>query len=259
MASVIDASRRPTLVISHNKTLAWQLYQEFKEFFPQNEVHYFVSYYDYYQPEAYLPSTDTYIEKDAKINETIDKLRHGATQAVLSHEDVIIVASVSCIYNIGDPLAYSELSLSLFRGQTTQRQKLLRDLVRLRYVRNDYAREPGTFEVKGEAISVYLPTGEYSVRIRFFGERIEAIWHSTKGEVSEVSIFPAKHFVNRDEDISGPISKIQKELLERTHELEGQNKILEAARLEQRTHYDIEMLKETGYVSGIENYSPHLS
>lgn len=259
MASVVQDTQRPALVVSHNKTLAWQLYQEFKAYFPNNEVHYFVSYYDYYQPEAYLPSTDTYIEKDAKINETIDKLRHGATQAVLTRDDVIVVASVSCIYNIGDPSAYKDISMRLAVGTTTPRQQFLRDLVRLRFERNDYAREPGTFEVKGETVTIYLPTGEAHVRVRFFGDEIEALEHSDHGEVQDFFLFPAKHFMSRKDDVSGPVAAIRKELAERLAELEKQDKILEAARLEQRTNYDIEMLKETGYVSGIENYSRHIS
>jgi len=259
MATTIERLGRPTLVISHNKTLAWQLYQEFKSFFPKNEVHYFVSYYDYYQPEAYLPSTDTYIEKDAKINEVIDRLRHSATQAVLTKDDVIVVASVSCIYNIGDPVAYKEAAQKLTVGSTTSRQELLRDLVKLRYERNDMAREPGTFEVKGESVFIYLPTGEASVRVNLSGDTIESIAHSVFGESKELSIFPARHFVSRDEDVSGPIRKIESELAERLAEFSKQGKILEAARLEQRTRYDIEVLRETGYVSGIENYSRHLS
>ncbi len=259
MAAVTEAVQRPTLVISHNKTLAWQLYQEFREFFPHNEVHYFVSYYDYYQPEAYLPSTDTYIEKDAKINETIDRLRHAATQAVLTRNDVLVVASVSCIYNIGDPVSYKEVSLKIAKGDTRPRQQFLRDLVRLRYERNDYAREPGTFEVKGEVVVIYMPTGEEALTVRFFGDEVEAMEHSTQGTLASYLLFPAKHFVSPNEDLSGPVGAIQTELAGRLKELEKEGKILEAARLEQRTGYDIEMLRETGYVSGIENYSRHLS
>jgi excinuclease ABC subunit B len=259
MASVIQEVQKPTLIISHNKTLAWQLYQEFKEFFPTNEVHYFVSYYDYYQPEAYLPSTDTYIEKDAKINDVIDKLRHSATQGVLTRDDVIVVSSVSCIYNIGDPETYREASYAVARGQSLSRQQFMRELIRLKYERNDYAREPGTFEAKGERVVVYAPTGEANVAVQFSLNQIEELHHSKHGVLSEFTIFPAKHFVTREENLDPALSAIRAELDEQLALFERRGKVLEAARLEQRTNYDLEMLRETGYVSGIENYSRHLS
>jgi excinuclease ABC subunit B len=259
LANVIEKNQKPTLVISHNKTLAWQLYQEFKDFFPNNEVHYFVSYYDYYQPEAYIPQTDTYIEKDAKINETIDKLRHAATQAILTRPDTIIVSSVSCIYNIGDPEEYKKASVELKTGMFISRRDLLRKLVLMQFSRNNIAELPGTFRQKGETVEINLPTGEETVRVFFSGVNVEKIWHSKFGNVNSFSLFPAKHFVAEDKKIKIALANIESELAERIKELKKENKILEAARLEQRTHYDIEMLSEAGYCSGIENYSRHLS
>lgn len=259
MANVIEKVQKPTLIISHNKTLAWQLYKEFKEFFPNNEVHYFVSYYDYYQPEAYLPTTDTYIEKDAKINETIDKLRHAATQAVLTRSDTIIVSSVSCIYNIGDPREYQKAATEFRVSQKIGRQQFLRNLVKLKFERNDFAKLPGTFSAKGETIQVYLPTGESNVKFIFSGDKIEEIKHSKDGVIKNYFLFPAKHFVTPDDKMDLAIENIRAELAERLAEFEAKNKILEHARLEQRTNYDLEMLKEAGYISGVENYSRHLS
>ncbi len=259
MANVVERLGKPTLVMSHNKTLAWQLYQEFKEYFPENEVHYFVSYYDYYQPEAYLPSTDTYIEKDARINETIDKLRHAATQAVLTRKDALIVASVSCIYNIGDPALYREFAFSVRKSARLGRQEFLRKLVALRYERNDIGRLPGTFEVKGETVLVYHPAGNETTVVRFGPNSIEKIENANGDELKDHAIFPAKHFVTRDEALPLAIRNIRAELGERLAELKSQGKILEAARLEQRTNYDLEMLAEVGYVNGIENYSRQLS
>jgi len=259
MAKVAETAKKPALVISHNKTLAWQLYREFKEFFPKNEVHYFVSYYDYYQPEAYLPATDTYIEKDAKINETIDKLRHAATQAVLTRPDTIIVASVSCIYNIGDPEEYQRASTRIKIGDSPGRQQFLRTLVKLRYERNDVARLPGTFSAKGEVITVWHPAGEHKVGVTFGGNTIEKIEHSRSGLVSEYTFFPAKHFVTPEEKLDLAIENIRAELAERLAQFKKDGKILEAARLGERTNYDLEMIRETGYCSGIENYSRHLS
>lgn len=259
IANVIEKNKKPTLVISHNKTLAWQLYQEFKDFFPKNEVHYFVSYYDYYQPEAYIPQTDTYIEKDAKINEIIDKLRHAATQAILTRPDTIIVSSVSCIYNIGDPEEYKNASLELKNGMFLSRRELLRKLVIMRFSRNNIAELPGTFRQKGETVEIDLPTGEQKIRIFFSGMNIEKIWHSKLGNINYFPLFPAKHFVAEDKKIKTAVSNIELELNERINEFKKENKILEAARIEQRTHYDLEMLLETGYCSGIENYSRHLS
>ncbi len=259
LANVIANTQKPTLVISHNKTLAWQLYQEFKDFFPENEVHYFVSYYDYYQPEAYIPQTDTYIEKDAKINETIDKLRHAATQAILSRPDTIIVASVSCIYNIGDPNEYRRAAIDLKVGQNLNRRELMKRLILMQFSRNNLAPLASTFRLKGETVEINLPTGEETLRIAFSGNLIEKIWHSEQGPVDELTIFPAKHFITEETKLKIAMANIEAELKDRLQVLKKENKILEAARLEQRTHYDLEMLAEAGYCSGIENYSRHLS
>mgnify|MGYP001614677509 CR=1 FL=1 len=259
IANVIENVQKPTLVVSHNKTLAWQLYQEFKDFFPENEVHYFVSYYDYYQPEAYMPQTDTYIEKDAKINQEIDKLRHAATQAVLSNPDTIIVASVSCIYNIGDPNEYQNAAMFLKTGINISRKDFLKRLVLMQFSRNNIAPLPGTFRTKGETIEVNLPTGEEIIRVNFFGSEIEKIWSSKQGILNEYTLFPAKHFITSERKLKIALANIQTELDECLKELRKENKVLEAARLEQRTHYDMEMLAEAGYCSGIENYSRHLA
>ncbi|MBI2052535.1 MAG: excinuclease ABC subunit UvrB [Candidatus Sungbacteria bacterium] len=259
LANVINNVQKPTLVISHNKTLAWQLYQEFKDFFPQNEVHYFVSYYDYYQPEAYIPQTDTYIEKDAKINETIDKLRHAATQAVLTRPDTIIVSSVSCIYNIGDPEEYQKIAVELKTGGAMSRRDLTRRLILMQFNRNNYSNLPGTFRLKGETLEIDLPTGEEMIRITFSGAAIEKIWSSQKGVADSLTLFPAKHFVTEETKLKIALANIEAELAEELKKLKKEGKILEAARLEQRTHYDLEMLAEAGYCSGIENYSRHLS
>ena len=223
MAQVIAETGKPSLVISHNK--AWQLYQEFKNFFPDNEVHYFVSYYDYYQPEAYLPSTDTYIEKDASINETIDKLRHAATQAVLTRPDTIIISSVSCIYNLGNPQIYKDVSLLIKKGQAMGRQKFLRSLIELRFTRNDMAMLPGTFSAKGEIVTIYLPTGEKNIRIVFSGNKISQIKDSQAGGVSEYFLFPAKHFLTRQDKMDLAIENIKKELVWRLKELKKEKKI----------------------------------
>ncbi|MDP3799953.1 MAG: excinuclease ABC subunit UvrB [bacterium] len=259
LANVIENVQKPTLVVSHNKTLAWQLYQEFKDFFPENEVHYFVSYYDYYQPEAYMPQTDTYIEKDAKINQEIDKLRHAATQAVLSNPDTIIVASVSCIYNIGDPNEYQNAAMFLKTGINISRKDFLKRLVLMQFSRNNIAPLPGTFRTKGETMEINLPTGDEIIRVNFFGSEIEKIWSSKLGILNEYTLFPAKHFITSENKLKIALTNIQTELDECLKELRKENKVLEAARLEQRTHYDIEMLSEAGYCSGIENYSRHLA
>ncbi len=259
LANVINNVQKPTLVISHNKTLAWQLYQEFKDFFPENEVHYFVSYYDYYQPEAYLPQTDTYIEKDAKINETIDKLRHAATQAILTRPDTIIVASVSCIYNIGDPNEYQKIAVDVAAGSTLTRRDLMKRLTLMRFSRNEYSPLAGTFRMKGETVEINLPTGEETIRITFSGSTIEKIWSSKSGGLNLLTLFPAKHFITEEAKLKLALANIETELNNRLKTLKKENKILEAARLEQRTHYDLEMLLETGYCSGIENYSRQLS
>ncbi|MEK9166467.1 MAG: excinuclease ABC subunit UvrB [Patescibacteria group bacterium] len=265
MAHTIARSGRSALVMSHNKTLAAQLYQEFKEFFPENSVHYFVSYYDYYQPEAYLPVTDTYIEKDAKINDFIDRLRHGATQAILTRPDFIVVASVSCIYGLGDPVEYAGLSVEINKEGPVKRQKFLEQLADLQYERNDYEKRPGTFSVKGEIVEVASPDGEHITRIEFFGDEIENIeerknaLEATRHTLNAKRFFPAKHFVLPKKKIDLAVKNIERELEERLKELKKENKLLEVQRLEQRTRFDLEMLETTGYVNGIENYSRQLS
>ncbi len=265
MAHVIAKTQRPSLVISHNKTLAAQLYQEFKEFFPENSVHYFVSYYDYYQPEAYLPATDTYIEKDAKINEFIDRLRHAATQAALTRRDFIVVASVSCIYGIGDPEEYKRMSLDLRLGIKIRRSEFLEHLADLQYERNDFEKKAGSYSVKGEVVEIISPDGETVTRIEFFGDNMEALSerknsiNSEPRVISFKKIFPAKHFVMPKNKIELAMRNIETELEARLNELGKEGKLLEAERLGQRTRFDLEMLKTTGYVSGIENYSRQLS
>lgn len=264
MANVIERIQKPTLVISHNKTLAAQLYQEFKEFFPENAVHYFVSYYDYYQPEAYLPSSDTYIEKDAKINEMIDGLRHASTASLLTRNDVIIVASVSCIYGIGEPAEYEKVSIECARGEKISQKELLRRLVALQYVRNPLDPRQGHFRVRENLIEIHLPSAEEIVRIEIEKSRIASIKRTSRSlnalpsSLNTVRMFPAKHFVTPQEKLHLAIANIKQELKERLHELKKQGKILEAARLKQRTEFDMEMLESTGYVNGIENYSRHL-
>lgn len=266
VAQVISRVNRPTLVIAHNKTLAAQLYSEFKEFFPHNAVEYFVSYYDYYQPEAYIPQTDTYIEKDASINDEIDKLRHSATSALFERRDVIIVASVSCIYGLGSPEEYRDLVLSLRVGMMRDRDEVLRKLVDIQYVRNDVNFQRGTFRVRGDVLEIFPASrDEQAIRVEFFGDEIERITEIDvlTGEVlaerEHVAIFPASHYVTRAENLKRAIKSIEEELEERLKELRSQNKLLEAQRLEQRTRYDLEMLREMGYCSGIENYSRHLT
>ncbi len=265
MAQVIEEAQRPVLIISHNKTLAAQLYQEFKEFFPENGVHYFVSYYDYYQPEAYIPQTDTYIEKDAKINQEIDKLRHAAVQDVLTREDVIVVASVSCIYNIGSPETYQKVSLEIKVGQEIKRKDFISHLTSLQYQRNDIDLKPGTFRVRGDTVEIFLVTGKEILRVEFFGDKIDKI-SKVKPSLSSTyslltlnyKLYPAQFWVTPQEKLNIAIENIKLELQERLRELKKQKKLLEAQRLEQRTNYDLEMLKETGYCHGIENYSRHL-
>ncbi len=265
MANVIAELNRPALVISHNKTLAAQLYQEFKEFFPENAVHYFVSYYDYYQPEAYMPVTDTYIEKDAKINDFIGQLRHAATASALTRRDFIVVASVSCIYGLGDPEEYEKQSIQLSFSQKIKRQEFLKQLTQLQYERNDIDKTHGTFSVKGEAIEIVSPDGENVTRVELFGNKIESIKARNNSHNSLFSIhdsirlFPAKHFVTPQERLGVAIKNIKDELKERVKVLKKQNKLLEVQRLEQRTNFDMEMLEKTGYVNGIENYSRQLS
>ena len=265
MANVIQRVQRPALILAPNKTLAAQLYSEFKDFFPNNAVEYFVSYYDYYQPEAYIPRTDTYIEKDADINDEIDKLRHAATRALLTRRDVIIVASVSCIYGLGSPEEYGKTVVSLRRGATVRRDRILRHLIDIQYERNDLTLVRGTFRVRGDVVDVFPAYEDVAVRVEFFGDEIERIVEidPLTGELlverNEIDIYPAKHFVTTDDKLRLAIADIQAELEERLRELEAEGKVLEAARLKQRTLYDLEMLQEAGYCSGIENYSRHLS
>lgn len=265
MANVIQDVQKPTLVISHNKTLAAQLYEEFKEFFPDNAVEYFVSYYDYYQPEAYIARSDTYIDKEASINEEIDRMRHSTTQSLLSRDDVIVVASVSCIYGIGSPEDYGEFVLSIEIGDRRGRDEILTKLVAMQYERNDMEFIRGKFRVRGDVIEVYPVDGASPIRIELFGDEVDAIsiidpvrGKSIK-EVDRTTIFPAKHFVTSRKKLERGIRNIEEELEERLRELNSQNKLLEAQRLEQRTRFDIEMLQEMGYCNGIENYSMHLS
>ena len=266
MANIIEKIQKPTLVIAHNKTLAAQLYNELKEFFPNNAVEYFVSYYDYYQPEAYVPSTDTYIEKDSSINDEIDKLRHSATAALVEREDVIVVASVSCIYGLGDPEEYYGMMLSLRPGMEKDRDEVLRALVEMQYDRNDMNFERGTFRVRGDVVEVFpIGSAEQAVRIEFFGDEIDRITEIDvlTGEIlgtrNHISIFPASHYVTAPEKMKIAIERIEAELVDRLAELKREDKLLEAQRLEQRTNYDVEMLKEMGFCTGIENYSRHLS
>ena len=264
MAHVIARVNRPTLIISHNKTLAAQLYGEFRGFFPQNAVEYFISYYDYYQPEAYLPHTDTYIEKDTSINDEIDRLRLRATSALLSRRDVIIVASVSCIYGLGSPEDWLEMLIILKTGQHIERNTILQKLVEIHYSRNDIDFDRGTFRVRGDVVEVIPAYERETVRIEMFGDEIErlsmvdTLTGEVRGEMETVAIYPAKHFVTSAERLKKAMERIRQELTERLAELRSNNKLLEAQRLEQRTRFDLEMMQEIGYCSGIENYSRHL-
>ena len=265
MAKIIEKIQKPTLVISPNKTLAAQLYQEFKEFFPNNAVHYFVSYYDYYQPEAYIPQSDTYIEKDSKVNEEIDRLRHAAVQDVLSRNDTIVVASVSCIYNIGSPENYQNVSLDLKAGQKLKRKDFISHLTTLQYKRNDIDFKPGTFRARGELIEIYLVTGEKILRVEFLKDSINKISATKPGLKADYktmdkkyTLFPATFWVAPQDKMNIAIENIKLELQDRLKEFKKQNKLLEAERLEQRTNYDLEMLQEVGFCHGIENYSRQL-
>ena len=266
IANVIKETGKKTLVLAHNKTLAGQLYSELKELFPNNRVEFFISYYDYYQPEAYIPGTDTYIEKDSSINDEIDQLRHAATSALLSHDDVIVVASVSCIYGIGEVEEYKNNTITLTTGEEVERNKVMKKLIEMLYERNDHDFKRGTFRVRGDVLEI-IPTSENrnGIRIEFFGDEIDRISEidSLTGKVERVikniTIFPASHFVTSEGKMKKAIETIKEELKDRLEELKSQNKLLEAQRLEQRTNYDIEMLTETGFCSGVENYSRHLS
>lgn len=264
MAAVIEKIQKPALIISPNKILAAQLYQEFKEFFPQNAVHFFVSYYDYYQPEAYIPQSDTYIEKDSKINEEIDRLRHAAVQDLLTRKDVIIVASVSCIYNIGSPEDYQKVSLEIKSGRKIRRKDFLAHLTALQYQRNDIDFKPGTFRVRGDIVEIYLVTGEQIIQVEFSGDKIERlkvkkdILDSRFYILDSLKLFPAHFWVTPQEKLKIAIENIKLELQEQLKKLKKDRKLLELQRLEQRTNYDLEMLRETGFCHGIENYSRHL-
>lgn len=266
MANVIQKLKKPTLIIAHNKTLAAQLYNEFQEFFPDNAVEYFVSYYDYYQPEAYVPSTDTFIEKDSSINEEIDKLRHSATSSLFERQDVIIVASVSCIYGLGDPIDYNELTLTIRLGMIKDRDEVLRKLVEIQYNRNDLNFTRGTFRVRGDVVEVFpSQSSDFAYRIEFFGDEIDKITEFTvltgevRGYLKHATIFPASHFVTTKEKLEVAIDGIEKELVVTLEDFKEKDKYLEAQRIQQRTNYDIEMLREVGFCSGVENYTRHLS
>ncbi|MBU2220057.1 DEAD/DEAH box helicase family protein, partial [Patescibacteria group bacterium] len=269
MANVIAKTQKPTLVISHNKTLAAQLYQEFKEFFPQNSVNYFVSYYDYYQPEAYIPTTDTYIDKDAKINEELDRLRHSSIQNLLDRQDTIIVASVSCIYNIGLPSDYLDLSVTVKTSQTISRQALLRQLTNLQYERRDINFSRGSFRVRGETIEIWPATGAKIIRLELKGNLISSIivrqtqetrdlFVKREIKVNEQQLYPAKFWVAPQDKLKLAMDNIKAELDEQLKKLKRQGKLLDAERLRRRTNYDLEMMREIGYCHGIENYSRHL-
>ena len=266
MANVIAQIQKPTLILAHNKTLAAQLYGEFKEFFPENAVEYFVSYYDYYQPEAYVPSTDTYIEKDSAINDEIDKLRHSATAALFERKDVIIVSSVSCIYGLGSPIDYKEMVLSLRPGMIKDRDEVIRKLVDIQYDRNDMDFKRGTFRVRGDIVEIFpVISSDTAVKVEFFGDEIDRITEidvltgEIKNRLEHIAIFPASHYVVPQDKINMAIKTIEAELDERVKYFKGEGKLLEAQRIAERTNYDIEMLRETGFCSGIENYSRHLA
>ena len=266
MANIIQKVQKPTLVIAHNKTLAAQLCSEFQEFFPENAVEYFVSYYDYYQPEAYVPSSDTYIEKDSSINDEIDKLRHSATAALFERRDVIIVASVSCIYGLGSPIDYENLVLSLRPGMIKDRDEIIEKLISIQYKRNDISFTRGTFRVRGDVLEVFpASSSEQAIRIEFFGDEVErltevnAITGEIMGRRKHIAIYPASHYATTEENIKRAVQDIEKELGERLIEFQKENKLVEAQRLEQRTKYDMEMLSEMGFCSGIENYSRHIN
>ena len=266
MANIIQEIQKPTLIIAHNKTLAAQLYGEFKEFFPDNAVEYFVSYYDYYQPEAYVPSTDTYIEKDSAINEEIDKLRHSATAALTEREDVIVIASVSCIYGLGSPIDYQNMVLSLRPGMIRDRDDVLRKLIDIQYTRNDMDFKRGTFRVRGDVVEIFpASSGEIAIRVEFFGDEVDRILEidvltgEIKSSLEHMVVFPASHYVVAPEQLKIATQNIEAELEERIRYFKSEDKLLEAQRISERTNFDIEMLRETGFCSGVENYSRHLT
>ena len=266
MANIIEKAQKPTLVLAHNKTLAGQLYSEFKEFFPENNVEYFVSYYDYYQPESYIPSTDTFIEKDSSVNDEIDKLRHSATLSLFETKDVIIVASVSCIYGLGDPEDYQEMTLSLRTGMNKARDDVLKKLVTMQYARNEIDFKRGTFRAKGDIVEIYpSDQSESAVRVEFWGDEIEKITEINPltgkpiGSRKHILISPASHYVTTRDKMERAITTIEKEMEERVKYFKSQNKLIEAQRIEERTNFDMDMMRETGFCSGIENYSRHFS
>ena len=265
MANIIQKTQKPTLIISHNKTLAAQLYEEFKNFFPDNAVHYFVSYFDYYQPEAYVARSDTFIEKDSAVNEEIDRLRHAATDSLLTRKDVIIIASVSCIYGIGSPSDYGDMSITVTLGEKRNRDKFIRLLTDIQYSRNDIDFARGTFRVRGDVVDVFPASEEVAYRVEFFGDEVDGItkMDSLTGEIlgkpKEFTVFPSSHYVTPNEKLKAALSKIQREMELRAHEFEADGKLLEAQRIKQRTKFDLEMLEETGFVKGIENYSRYLT
>jgi excinuclease ABC subunit B len=266
MANIIQKVQKPTLVLAHNKTLAGQLYSEFKEFFPENNVEYFVSYYDYYQPEAYIPQSDTYIEKDSSVNDEIDKLRHSATAALFETRDVIIVASVSCIYGLGDPEDYQELSISIRPGMQIERNGMLKKLVNMQYTRSELEFKRGTFRAKGDIVEIYpADESETAIRVEFWGEEIEKISeiNPLTGKVvgirQHVMIFPNSHYATTSDKMKRAIVTIEQEMQERVKYFKENNKLIEAQRIEERTNFDIEMMQETGFCQGIENYSRHIS
>lgn len=266
MANVIQQLQKPTLVIAHNKTLAAQLYGEFKEFFPENAVEYFVSYYDYYQPEAYVPSTDTYIEKDSSINDEIDKLRHSATASLTERKDVIVVASVSCIYGLGSPIDYQNMTLSLRPGMAKDRDEVLRKLIDIQYDRNDMDFKRGTFRVRGDVVEIFpASSADRAIRVEFFGDEVERILEidtltgEIKSSLEHIVIFPASHYVVAPDKMGEAIRNIEDELAERIRYFKSEDKLLEAQRISERTNFDVEMMRETGFCSGIENYSKHLT
>lgn len=266
MANVIQQIQKPTLIIAHNKTLAAQLYSEFKEYFPENAVEYFVSYYDYYQPEAYVPSTDTYIEKDSAINDEIDKLRHSATAALSEREDVIIVASVSCIYGLGSPIDYKEMVISLRPGMEKDRDEVIHKLIDIQYTRNDMDFKRGSFRVRGDVLEIYPAySGGDAYRVEFFGDEVERITEidsltgEGKTELGHIAIFPASHYVVSKEKLELATQTILAELKEQVAYFKSEDKLLEAQRISERTNFDVEMMRETGFCSGIENYSRHLT
>ena len=264
MANVIEKLNKPTLVIAHNKTLAAQLYGEFKEFFPENAVEYFVSYYDYYQPEAYVPSTDTYIEKDSAINDEIDKLRHSATAALTERSDVVIIASVSCIYGLGSPIDYQNMTVSLRPGMEKDRDEVIRRLIDIQYTRNDMDFHRGTFRVRGDVVEIF-PASDRAIRVEFFGDEVDRIQEidvvtgEATADLEHMVVFPASHYVVAPDKMERAIAGIEKELDERVKYFKSEDKLIEAQRISERTHFDVEMLRETGFCSGIENYSMHLN